>query len=148
MKVEINDLTVRYRDGDHALLALDRVALTLEPGRVTALVGESGSGKTTLGKALMGLLPENAEIRGNILLGGDEIVGLDEASMNELRWIQGGHGVSKRRGEPESRVSPDRPGGGTSDPKGRGGPQGREDRSEGTPLPDGTCPRTRGPLPP
>ena len=88
MKVEINDLTVRYRDGNHALLALDRVVLTLEPGRVTALVGESGSGKTTLGKALMGLLPENAQVRGSILLGRDEIVGLDESSMNELRWTK------------------------------------------------------------
>jgi ABC-type glutathione transport system ATPase component len=48
--IEIRELTVSYRDAGHKLLALDRVALRLDPGRVAALVGESGSGKTTLGK--------------------------------------------------------------------------------------------------
>ena len=86
MKVEIKNLTVKYKDDDHLLLALDQVDLVLEPGRITALVGESGSGKTTLGKALMGLLPEIARVDGRICLGGTEIVGLDEASMNEMRW--------------------------------------------------------------
>ena len=86
MNVSIKDLTVYYRDDDHALQALDRADLTLLPGRVMALVGESGSGKTTLGKALMGLLPDNAEIKGSIRIGDREIAGLDEASMNALRW--------------------------------------------------------------
>jgi peptide/nickel transport system ATP-binding protein len=79
-------LTVSYTDGDHSLLALDRVDLLLAPGRVTALVGESGSGKTTLGKALMGLLPENARIQGSIRLDDMEIVGASEAAMNMFRW--------------------------------------------------------------
>ena len=86
MKVEIKNLIVKYKDDDHLLLALDQVDLVLEPGRITALVGESGSGKTTLGKTLMGLLPENARVDGSICLGDREIVGLDEASMNEMRW--------------------------------------------------------------
>ncbi|MFH1139651.1 MAG: ABC transporter ATP-binding protein [Pseudomonadota bacterium] len=86
MNVAIKQLTVAYRDDDHALLALDQVDLILAPGRVTALIGESGSGKTTLGKALMGLLPRNAEVRGQISMGGREIVGLDEAALNSLRW--------------------------------------------------------------
>jgi peptide/nickel transport system ATP-binding protein len=84
--VEIKDLTVHYRDDDHSLLALDHVDLTIQPGRVTALVGESGSGKTTLGKALMGILPDNAEIHGSVRLGDQEIVGADETALNALRW--------------------------------------------------------------
>jgi len=84
--VSIDQLTVTYRDGDHAILALDRVSLSLKPGRITALVGESGSGKTTLGKALMGLLPNNAEISGSIKLDKAELIGLDERRFNEIRW--------------------------------------------------------------
>ena len=75
-----------YRDGNHALLALDRVVLRLEPGRITALVGESGSGKTTLAKALMGLLPDNAEISGIVKLDETELTGLDERGFNAIRW--------------------------------------------------------------
>ncbi len=86
MTLSIEELTVTYRDGDHALLALDRVALTLEPRRITALVGESGSGKTTLAKTLMGLLPDNAEISGLMTLDGAELTGLDEAAFNKIRW--------------------------------------------------------------
>jgi peptide/nickel transport system ATP-binding protein len=84
--VSIDQLTVTYRDGDHAILALDRVSLSLKPGRITALVGESGSGKTTLGKALMGLLPNNAEISGSVKLDKTELAGLAEKRFNEIRW--------------------------------------------------------------
>ncbi len=86
MKLSIEELSVIYRDGDYALQALDQVALTLEPGRITALVGESGSGKTTLAKTLMGLLPDNAEISGSVKLNETELIGLDEAGFNEIRW--------------------------------------------------------------
>lgn len=88
MKIEIDRLTVTYRDGNHSLLALDQVSLSLEPGRITALVGESGSGKTTLGRSLMGLLPENAEVRGSIKLGNREIVGMEESDLKKIRWSQ------------------------------------------------------------
>jgi peptide/nickel transport system ATP-binding protein len=86
VKVAVDNLSVIYRAGDHALLALDQVGLNLMPSRITALVGESGSGKTTLGKSLMGLLPAYAEATGSIALDGQEIVGASEASLNKLRW--------------------------------------------------------------
>lgn len=86
MKLTIDQLTVTYRDGDHSVLALDQVSLSLEVGRITALVGESGSGKTTLGKALVGLLPDNAEISGTMKLDDVELNGLDETGFNDLRW--------------------------------------------------------------
>jgi peptide/nickel transport system ATP-binding protein len=84
--ITINKLTVQFTEEDHSLLALDRVGITLAPGRITALVGESGSGKTTLGKAIMGLLPDNAKVQGEILLGQDNLLDFDEARMNLLRW--------------------------------------------------------------
>lgn len=46
--------------------ALDRVTLTLKPGRVTALIGENGAGKSTLVKILTGIYqPDEGEIRIN-----------------------------------------------------------------------------------
>jgi peptide/nickel transport system ATP-binding protein len=84
--LSIDQLSVTYRDGDHTVLALDRIDLKLKSGRITALVGESGSGKTTLGKALMGLLPDNAEVSGSVKLGEAELTGLDEGRFNEIRW--------------------------------------------------------------
>jgi peptide/nickel transport system ATP-binding protein len=86
--VTIDGLGVVYRHDSMSIQALDDISITLKPGKILACVGESGSGKTTLGKALMGLLPEHADIKGSIRIDGQEIVGLDERTMNELRWSQ------------------------------------------------------------
>ena len=86
MLITIKKLTVQYLEDDHSLLALDQVDLTLAPGRITALVGESGSGKTTLGKAIMGLLPDNARVQGEILMDQDNLLDFDEARMTRIRW--------------------------------------------------------------
>lgn len=88
MSLEINNLTVTYNDNGHELLALEEVNLNLRPGRITALVGESGSGKTTLGLALLGLLPENARVTGEIRTGLTDVTELDETSLNEMRWAK------------------------------------------------------------
>jgi peptide/nickel transport system ATP-binding protein len=53
---------------------------------VAALVGESGSGKTTLGKALMKLLPENAETTGGVDMEGVDLIALEESAANAMRW--------------------------------------------------------------
>ncbi|MCK9362481.1 MAG: ABC transporter ATP-binding protein [Syntrophales bacterium] len=84
--VNLENLSVIYREGDHALLAIDRATLSLKAGRVTALVGESGSGKTTIGNALMGLLPQNASVEGSIRFHDTELTSLDEESYRQIRW--------------------------------------------------------------
>jgi peptide/nickel transport system ATP-binding protein len=47
--------------------ALVGVSLDLFPGQITAVVGESGSGKTLTALALMGLLPPQATVQGQLL---------------------------------------------------------------------------------
>ncbi len=86
MNCVIQELSVLYSAEEHQLLALDKVCLELAPGRITALVGESGSGKTTLGKAVMGLLPEDARVQGSIELDQRELVGQPESVFNTVRW--------------------------------------------------------------
>lgn len=57
--VEVRDVTVHHGD----VLALDRVDLTLHPGRVTGLIGMNGSGKSTLVKTITGLMrPDSGSV--------------------------------------------------------------------------------------
>ncbi|MDY0269148.1 ABC transporter ATP-binding protein [Trichloromonas sp.] len=84
--LECSQLRVCYQEGEHALLAIDRVDLRLEPGRVLALVGESGSGKTTLARSLLGLAAKNARIDGALHLDGEDLTHLSEGDWNRVRW--------------------------------------------------------------
>ncbi|AWK72738.1 ABC transporter [Rhodococcus oxybenzonivorans] len=60
--VEVQDVTVHYGD----VLALDRVSLSLQAGRVCGLVGMNGSGKSTLFKSIMGTVkPDTGTVRIN-----------------------------------------------------------------------------------
>jgi peptide/nickel transport system ATP-binding protein len=71
-------------------------------GRTMAIVGESGSGKSTIALAMMGLLPANADVRGSIKVGEQEIVDLDKRT---LRSIRGRH-VSMIFQEPMTALNP------------------------------------------
>ncbi|MCK9274166.1 MAG: ABC transporter ATP-binding protein [Syntrophales bacterium] len=84
--VEIENYSAVYQDGNHSLLALDRVTFSLNEGYITVLIGESGSGKTTMANAIMGLLPKNTVTEGSIRLNGDELTHLDDDSYRKLRW--------------------------------------------------------------
>lgn len=56
--------------------------LELEAGQIIAVVGSSGSGKSLLAHAIMGLLPDNARMKGSIRYNGTS---LNEASLAALR---------------------------------------------------------------
>ncbi len=60
--LSVENLSVSYA----GQRVLQPVNLTLQSGERLALIGESGSGKTTLAMALAGLLPENAQLEGQI----------------------------------------------------------------------------------
>ncbi|SDP37246.1 peptide/nickel transport system ATP-binding protein [Nakamurella panacisegetis] len=57
----------------------------VQRGEVVALVGESGSGKTVTALAAVRLLPRGSTIGGRILLGGVDLLALDEAAMRAVR---------------------------------------------------------------
>ena len=57
----------------------------VEAGEVVALVGESGAGKSAGAMAVIGLLPEYAEVSGSVRLHGDELLGLDDQQMSRIR---------------------------------------------------------------
>ena len=76
------DLVKTYRTGDAAVRAVDGVNIELERARFTAVMGPSGSGKSTLMHCMAGL---DTPTSGRALIGDDELAGLDDAHLTELR---------------------------------------------------------------
>lgn len=71
--LEVDKLTVEYRNGRHVNRAVNNVDFFIRKGETLGLVGESGSGKTTIGRAILGLAPVTS---GSIRFEGLEISSL------------------------------------------------------------------------
>ena len=67
---------------------LSGVNLSLSAGRITGLVGRSGSGKSMTAYAAMGLLPADAQVKGDVLLNGRRLSFADDAAMSAVRGAQ------------------------------------------------------------
>ncbi|GAA4584667.1 ABC transporter ATP-binding protein [Planotetraspora phitsanulokensis] len=65
--------------------AVDALDLQLQAGEVLALVGESGSGKSVTARSVLGLLPPTATVSGSIRLGDQELAGLDDGALRQVR---------------------------------------------------------------
>jgi peptide/nickel transport system ATP-binding protein len=83
--LEVSNLTVTLPTAQGRLAALRGVSFVLERGATLGLVGESGCGKSLTALALMGLLPDGAEVAGSIRFDGRELSTLDDRSMSSLR---------------------------------------------------------------
>lgn len=68
--------------------AVKGVSFDLMPGEVVAVVGESGSGKSVTSSTAMGLLPENASVRGEVRLAGRSVLELSTAEQRKLRGAE------------------------------------------------------------
>lgn len=69
--LSVKDLSVSFQMYDNGLekydlKVLSNLTLDVRPGEIVAIAGSSGSGKSLLAHAVMGLLPENASISGEI----------------------------------------------------------------------------------
>ncbi len=71
-------------------------------GEVLAIVGESGSGKSASSMALLGLLPSNARVRGEVTLNGQSLLGLSSSKMRQVR----GNDVAVIFQEPMTALNP------------------------------------------
>ena len=86
--LEVLDLNVWFDLPDGGQLhAVQDVRFGADRGERLGLVGESGCGKTTAMLALMGLLPPNATVSGEIRLDGEDILRDGETSMRPHRWV-------------------------------------------------------------
>lgn len=83
--LEVTDLAVTFPTEGAPVTAVRGIGLRVDPGEVVAVVGESGSGKSATAMAVIGLLPEYAEVSGSVRLHGTELLGLDDTAMSRIR---------------------------------------------------------------
>ncbi|WP_137144449.1 ABC transporter ATP-binding protein [Mycolicibacterium sp. CR10] len=83
--LEVRDLTVGFPTDAERVAAVRGLNYHVESGEVVALVGESGAGKSAGAMAVVGLLPEYAEVSGSVRLHGDELLGLSDQQMSRIR---------------------------------------------------------------
>jgi len=86
--LDVTDLRVTLDTARGPADALRGVSFSLERGATLGLVGESGSGKSITALALMGLLPEGAQVHGSIRFDGQQLVALDDAAWCRLRGLR------------------------------------------------------------
>ncbi|HEX4063984.1 MAG TPA: ABC transporter ATP-binding protein [Streptosporangiaceae bacterium] len=84
--LEVRDLAVTYRSRGETVRAVRGVNFTLEAGQTMGMAGESGCGKTTVALSLLRLLPATAEIQGQILFKGENVIGLGWQKLRAVRW--------------------------------------------------------------
>ena len=65
--LEIRNLTVTFDTAKGPLTAVSGIDLHVDGGEVLAIVGESGSGKSVAMLAVMGLLPDTATVRADLV---------------------------------------------------------------------------------
>jgi peptide/nickel transport system ATP-binding protein len=83
--LDVANLHVRLPTNRGLASAVRDVSFSLDAGQTLGIVGESGCGKTITVMALMGLLPENAQVSGSIRFEGQELIGKSDREMCRIR---------------------------------------------------------------
>ncbi|WP_193334835.1 ABC transporter ATP-binding protein [Devosia beringensis] len=96
--LSVRDLTVAFG----ANLATRNVSFDIAPGETLALVGESGSGKSVTALSVLKLLPPTAQLSGQILFKGQDLVTAPPAELRAVR----GNDISMIFQEPMSSLNP------------------------------------------
>lgn len=87
--LEVKNLSIAFpRHG--VVNVVDNVNFTVRPAETMALVGESGCGKSITSLAIMGLLDPRAQISGEILFDGKDLLKMSAKDRNALR----GHDIA------------------------------------------------------
>lgn len=79
--LEVDELGVRFG----AVSAVSSVSFSVMSGEVFGIVGESGAGKSASAKAIIGLLPQSARVRGSVKFKGQQLVGADPSTLRGVR---------------------------------------------------------------
>jgi peptide/nickel transport system ATP-binding protein len=88
--LELRDLKVTYqvKRGRRVerVEAVKGVDLVLEAGDTVGIAGESGCGKSTIASSVLRLLPSDAEVTGQILLNGQDVMSMNPGRLRGVRW--------------------------------------------------------------
>ncbi|PYG00081.1 peptide/nickel transport system permease protein [Georgenia satyanarayanai] len=88
--LEVRNLCIRFPERHGDVNIVDNVSFTVRPGETMALVGESGCGKSITGLTIMGLIDRAAEVSGEILYKGRDLLAMSPKERAALR----GHHVA------------------------------------------------------
>ncbi|MEK7295310.1 MAG: ABC transporter ATP-binding protein, partial [Actinomycetota bacterium] len=100
--IQIRNLTVNFPSESGTVRAVRNLSLDIKAGEVLGLVGESGSGKSVTSLAVIGLLPPTAEVTGEILYNGLNLLSLNDTEMSKYR----GHDIAMIFQDPLSALNP------------------------------------------
>ena len=85
--LDVDDLVVRYDTREGPLHSVNGVSFSIGDGVNYALSGESASGKSTTARAILGLLPDHAEVAsGTIEFEGRDLRSLTPSERQDLLW--------------------------------------------------------------
>ncbi|PMP63241.1 MAG: nickel import ATP-binding protein NikD [Sulfurihydrogenibium sp.] len=100
--IKVENLKVRFRLENQTVEALKGVSFHINQGEILAVVGESGSGKSVSCNAIMGLLPNYAEVEGKIFIDEENVMNLTKERLRQIR----GNIVSMVFQEPSAVLNP------------------------------------------
>jgi putative ABC transport system ATP-binding protein len=83
--IQTEDLTKIYGKGDAAVVALDHVTMSVNPGELVAVMGPSGCGKSTLLHLLGGL---DRPTQGDVKIDGQALSTLSDNALTQIRRRQ------------------------------------------------------------
>ncbi len=87
--LEVRDLHVTYVARSPAPVpAVRGVDLRLDVGETLGVAGESGCGKSSMAAALLRLLPHGAEVTGDVLLDGEDVLAMKPGRLRAVRWTE------------------------------------------------------------
>ena len=86
--LSVHDLHVTYLTRSAPVPAVRGVDLELEVGETLGVAGESGCGKSSLAGALLRLLPRGTEVKGEVLLDGEDVLTMRPGRLRAVRWTE------------------------------------------------------------
>ena len=100
--LQIKDLKISFAQNGHYQEMVHSLSFDLWKGKTVGMVGESGSGKSITALSLLGLLGPQAQVKGEILWEGRDLVNLQEKEFQKIR----GSRISMIFQEPMTSLNP------------------------------------------
>ena len=86
--LSVENLEVAFDSVNGNVHAVRGMSFSVGEGEIVGIVGESGSGKSVACRSILGLLPSNASIDGQVLFEGHNIIGQHEDELRKIRGKQ------------------------------------------------------------
>lgn len=83
--LEVNNLRIFFSSNTQEIEVVKNISFKLNKNKILGIVGESGSGKSVTSMALLGLLPKNTIVKGQIFYQGTDLVGFSNKDFQKIR---------------------------------------------------------------